>query len=153
MNRDFQLKLQAHLDGELPPRETKKVLHSLKTDPEARALQEELRLTKSLLHGNELAVTLNESREFYWSKIRREIERDDQREAPSASHRPLWLRWFVPLGALAFAILVAFSVKTSFLSPQKLSFAEEIETHLADMSSISFRSESEGISVVWVNSQ
>jgi anti-sigma factor RsiW len=154
MNRDFQLKLQAYLDGELPPQETERVLHSLTTDPEALALQEELKLTKSLLQGNELGVKLSESREFYWSKIRRVIERDNQGQASGAPQRPLWLRWFVPVGGLAlFAILVAFSVKTSSLSPRRLSFAQEIETHLADISSISFRSESEGISVVWVNSQ
>ena len=80
MNRDFQLKLQAYLDGELPPQETEKVIHSLRTDPEALALHEELKLTKSLLQGNELEIKLGESREFYWSKICREIGRDNQRK-------------------------------------------------------------------------
>jgi anti-sigma factor RsiW len=153
MNRDFQLKLQAYLDGELPPQETEKVIHSLRTDPEALALHEELKLTKSLLQGNELEIKLGESREFYWSKISREIGRDHQRKASGPWQRLFSWRWLVPAGGLALlAILAALSVKSNSLSLQKLASAQEIETHLEDMSLISFRSESEGMSVVWVNS-
>jgi anti-sigma factor RsiW len=155
MNRDFQLKLQAYLDGELFPQETEKVIHSLRTDPEALALHEELKLTKSLLQGNELEIKLGESREFYWSKICREIGRDNQRKGPGPLRRLLSWRWFVPVGGVValLAIFAALSVKNGSPSLQRLASAQETETHLEDMSLISFRSESEGISVVWLNSR
>jgi anti-sigma factor RsiW len=154
MNRDFQLKLQACLDGELPPQETEKVIHSLRTNPEALALHEELKLTKSLLQGNELEIKLGESREFYWSKICREIGRDSRRRGFGPLPRLSWLRWFVPAGGLTLLVILAvLSVRNSSLSLPRLASAQEIETHLEDMSLISFRSEAEGISVVWVNSR
>jgi hypothetical protein len=56
-------------------------------------------------------------------------------------------------GLAVLAVALFFSLKPGLLLPQRLAFAQEIETHLEDMSLISFRSESDGISVVWVNSR
>ena len=47
----------------------------LARDREAAALLEELRNTRAALAGFEAEVRLPESREFFWSKIEREIQR------------------------------------------------------------------------------
>ena len=71
MNAEFQLKLQAHLDGELSERESREIETALATDAEARALLAELRNTCGALAGFEAELKLPEERAFYWSKIRR----------------------------------------------------------------------------------
>src|SRR5258708_8407957 len=73
MDNDSQLKLQAYLDGELPEKEAKAVANWLAKDSEAVALFGELRNTRQALTGFEVGIALPESREFYWSKIAREI--------------------------------------------------------------------------------
>ena len=73
MNLEFELKLQALLDGELPEREAAEVEARVKADPQAQALLDELRMTTTALRGNELERALPETREFFWSKIERTI--------------------------------------------------------------------------------
>jgi len=75
INHEKELKLQAYLDGELPADEANAIADLLGRDAGAQALYQELRVAKSLLAGNELERTLSESREFYWSKIQRQIDR------------------------------------------------------------------------------
>ena len=116
------------------------------------------RATKSVLAGNEPEVAVPESREFYWSKIVREIARRESHAGrESAGVRPWWLRLVAPAGAVALlALVVSIALKsTSVLSPSwiALSEAHEIDTPLEETSSITFRSEAAGMTVVWVNSQ
>ena len=75
MKHELELKLQAHLDGELTGREATEIAALLEHDREAAALFGELRNIKTALTGNELEIKLPETREFYWSKIEREIAR------------------------------------------------------------------------------
>src|SRR6516164_8413381 len=103
MDYKAQLNLQAHLDGELPEGEAREVTNWLARDREAVALYGELRNTRQALVGHEVGVSLPESREFFWSKIEREIRR---LEPPETSARPApllsaWRRWLVPAGAVA----------------------------------------------------
>jgi len=67
------------------------------------ALFGELRNTRQALVGLEVGVTLPESREFFWSKIEREIYHQEQTEpAPRpASAFAAWRRFLVPAGAVA----------------------------------------------------
>ena len=69
------MRLQAYLDGELPDSEAREAASLLAQDAEARALLAELKNTSAAMAGFELDIKLPESREFYWSKIEREIER------------------------------------------------------------------------------
>src|SRR5512138_813224 len=85
-----QLKLQAYLDGELPEAEARRMTDRLAQDPEAAALLTELRQTTEAVAAFEKEVRLPESREFYWSKIQREIQRQAQ-PAPEAATLPDWL--------------------------------------------------------------
>jgi anti-sigma factor RsiW len=151
MNYHAQLQLQAYLDGELSPREARQVEQLLATDPEARQLMAELRLAKTILVENEPELELPESREFYWNKIQRDIERLDrevERTVQTAGFA--WKKFLAPLAAAA---MVVFGVAVAkFYAPEdetSWSFAE-VERVAEEASSVSFRSESEKVLVVWV---
>ena len=158
IDQNTALKLQAYLDGELPSGEARQAVDLLGKDPEAKALFEELKATKSLLAGNELAVTVPETRDFYWSKIAREIARQESGPArESVGARAWWLRLVAPAGAVALlALVVSIALKSTSVpsgSWVALSEAHEIDTPLEETSSITFRSEAAGMTVVWMNSQ
>jgi anti-sigma factor RsiW len=152
INQDTALKLQAFLDGELPSAEAQAVAELLTGNSEANALFEELRTTRSLLSGNELQFKVPESREFYWSKIARGIERQERPEAATAPRgTPWWVRFLVPvsaLAALAVAVLVWRPSQRGWIGVAE---GHEIETPLEETSSFTFRSESAGMTVVWVD--
>jgi anti-sigma factor RsiW len=84
MNRDLALKYQAFVDGELSDREARQLELTLQQDPEAKAVVAELRATKALLRENEPEMAVPESREFYWGKIQREIQRLEAEPATDA---------------------------------------------------------------------
>src|SRR5260221_7870771 len=91
MNQDRELRIQASLDAELSGRELAELERSLQTDDEAKALLNELRMTKSTLTANEPELKVPDTREFYWSQIKRQIE---SAEAAEVAARPsLWLPW------------------------------------------------------------
>ena len=120
----------------------------------AQALLTELTQTKTALAGNELSRTLEESREFYWSKIARQIEMETPASETELRRERTtsWWRWFVPLaGTAALAVVLAVTLKFGSRSQfAGLKNGDAFEAQHEDSSIISFRSESEGISVVWV---
>src|SRR5688572_20102616 len=105
MNPDQQLKIQAYLDGELSEREGKQVADLIANNSEARLLFGELQMMKTALADNEVEVKLPESREFFWSKIQRDIRAQEPVEvverAPSLSFFGWLQRYLVPIGAAA----------------------------------------------------
>jgi anti-sigma factor RsiW len=150
--------LQAYLDGELSPGETKAIADLLESDAGAQGLYQELKIARSLLAGNELERKLPESREFYWSKIQRQIDRAESTQAagltePAASR--WWTRFLAPASVLAvLAVFVVVALRSpegggTFLA---LDDSHEIETPLEETSSFSFRSEAAAMTVVWVDS-
>lgn len=154
MNVEAQLKLQAYLDDELSSEEARQVADWLAQDQEARALCEGLKTVKALVAGNEMEFKVSETREFYWSRIEREINRLTQAEAvePSASAAAWWLRWLVPLAGAAVLVALLFSAgRMNPFEPGSLASLQEIETPLAETSAISFHSQEVGITVVWVD--
>jgi anti-sigma factor RsiW len=153
MNKELQLRLQAYLDSEVSSSEARQVAALLSKDAEAQALYEELRQTKTLLAGNELEIKLPESREFYWSKIQREISRvpADER-SPARPQRAWWFRLLAPLSATAIVALGMIALTSHQTSPGFLS-RQEVETALEDTSAISFFSDQHKMTVVWVQSQ
>ena len=60
MKHELELKLQAHLDGELTGREAKEIAALRDHDREASALLGELQNTRIALAGNELEIKLAE---------------------------------------------------------------------------------------------
>ncbi len=148
MNVELGIKLQAHLDGELAGREAQEVAALLEGDAEAKALFAELQQTKSLLTGNEPEFRLPESREFFWSKIEREISRDETAPATSVSGWMVFLRrHFAALSTTAVAAALVMFLAVNWMSPAMF---EEIENPLDDSDSFSFRSESQQMTLVWI---
>ena len=151
MDDKAQLKLQAWLDGELPQSEAAEVAQWVAQDREAAALAEELRMTRGALAGFEAEVRLPESREFFWSKVEREIERLEQ--PGTSSTRESWLvrvrRFLVPASAVA-AVLTAGLMLTQWAGPPGGTATAATETTLADSGAFTYRDYSAGATLVWL---
>ena len=152
---DQQLGIQAWLDDELPEAERSAVCGFVHQNADAEALRKELRRVKDLLAGNEPVRVIAESRDFYWSGIIRGIEREEIGDSfHGERERPWWQRLLTPAGALgAFALLIGMIVlrDPARANPEVvLAVGHEIETPLEETTSFSFRSEEQGMTVVWV---
>ena len=161
MNTELMLKLQSWVDGELPDSEAARVAEFVRTDKEASALAEELKMTRGFLAGNEPEAKLGESREFYWSKIERGIERAGA-TAPGRETLP-WLlalrRFLVPASGFALvAFLTVVSIGVFNRNPgagsaavdsHSRSLVEE-QTLSEHVDTISYRPKSENMFVVYI---
>jgi len=114
MTHEQQLKLQAHLDRQLSEAEAREVTKWLAADPQAAALYAELKNTRAALVGGEAGIKLPETREFYWSRIAREIgrlERLEPSRGPALAEADTWFarlrRFVVPAGAMAGLAIAA----------------------------------------------
>ncbi len=93
MNHDFELKLQAYLDGELSAREAAEVEVRAGAGCGRRSrLLTELRNTKAAMSIGEAELKLPETREFFWSKIERQIERRTA-DGPAPPENLSWFGW------------------------------------------------------------
>ncbi len=150
MNDDSLLKLQAYLDGELPAGERQAVADRLASDAEARGLLKELERTRRALRESEVPRAVPESREFFWSKIEREICRQEA-AAARASRRaaaPWWKRWLIPAAGLAALTLVLSVAEHRWTGPRQPGV---VETTLADSGALTYRDVKEGITLVWLS--
>jgi hypothetical protein len=153
MNEELQLKIQAWVDGELSGWQARGVAKLVERDAEAKALAAELRQTKAALTGNETSVAVPELREFYFNKIRLQIEREEaagqKRVAPAPSFDPLAIfrRLALPLAGLAVACAVAMLSVNQFSAPATI---DEVSTTSDEMSALTFRDQSAGMTVVWL---
>ena len=156
MNEDQLLQLQAWVDGELPDREARRIAEFVHTNPDAQQVVSELKMTKSFLTGNEPEMPLPEAREFYWSKIQREIERLEP--AVAAGHPAVvpwfaaWRRYLAPLSGLA---LIAFMSVLSLnlfhrAEEDSLQHLVEVENLSEHVGSISYKSQSENMFIVYL---
>lgn len=148
-NNEAQLRLQAYLDDELPEGERRAVEAWLTRDPEAAALLTELRQTSAAFASFEGELKLPESREFFWSKIEREIGRQVRRE--SAVGRPSWVtawrRFLVPISGLAaLALVLVASLQMSTSQPMR---PLELEMTLPNSNATTYRDETQRMTLVW----
>lgn len=154
MNPDQQFKLQAYLDHELSSAESERVAEWIAKNDTAQALFEELRQTKSLLMVNEPERKLPESRDFYWSKIRRGLEAQPaERPAGGFWEWPSWVRVAIPGAAVAVGLLVAFLVSTQDpgRTEELAESFHEIESPLGEANAITFHSHEARMTVVWID--
>jgi anti-sigma factor RsiW len=154
MDDKTQLKLQAWLDGELPEAEAREAAAWVARDREGAALAEELRNTRQALAGFEADVRLPESREFYWSKIAREIERLEApppKAAPQGSPWAVFLRWLVPVSAVAMVVVGGLVFTHPAAPPVSRTTGAVVETALADAGVFTYRDFSAGTTLVWVS--
>ena len=155
MNLEQQLKLQAWVDGELPEAEARQVAALVDERNDARELAGELRVTKSFLFGNEPEAKLPESGDFYWSKIQHAIEREEKAaaRAPSASWTFAWRRLMAPLSGvalIAFLSILSLNVFQRQSVDDGAKYLVEVENLSEDIGSISYRSQSENMFVVYL---
>lgn len=152
ISEELQIKLQAWLDGELSPTDAAEMQALAARDPDARALVEELRHTVAALSTHEAVLKVPETREFYWSKIQREINRQ-QAAAESAPQKSLtWFAWlqrhFLPVSAVA---LVACLLGIYEIPGRQMAGQDgEIELASADVGSYTYRDQSEQMTMVWL---
>ena len=155
MNAERELELQAYVDGELSAWRASRVRRQIAADPEAQRLVAELAMTKSFLAGNETERPLAENGEFYWSRIRQGILRADQAEEVSGGVTVVsWRRVLAPLAGVALAVLLAivgFNWNSSNTIESAIADVAEVENLSENTDSLSFRSASENMFVVWVH--
>lgn len=145
------LDLQAYVDGELSEDRRRQVEAALPADADARELVEGLRHLSTLLRTHEPATAVPASREFYWSQIRRRIEAESVQSStsPATSAALGWLRWLIPaLGVATVVVVVSTRSPSSELALAGGAGSGDIT--LADVSSTVFRSESDGVTVHWI---
>ena len=152
MTEEQQLKVQAFLDGELPESDSRDVAAWIAQDVDAAALLGELKNTRNALKGFVPEIKLPESREFYWSKIKREIERatPEPVAAPKASLFAWFRRALMPLGAVAALALVAIVTFHSFTGgsqPHPMS----ANVMLGDPGAFTYRDDAQDMTVVWLS--
>ena len=147
MNHELELKLQAWVDGQLPVHEADAVARLIETDTAARAALTELKNTRAALAGYEDGIKVPESREFYWSKIAREIERQQPRQQPTADS---WFHHFrrllIPAGAVAALLLFGmFASRTTSQDNQPY----DLSNLVADSDAFAFTDEESGTTLIW----
>ncbi|MDQ6633058.1 MAG: hypothetical protein M3Y82_15100 [Verrucomicrobiota bacterium] len=150
-----ELKIQACLDGELSAREARQITERLSSENEARELFAELQFTKTALAGNELELKLPETRDFYWSKIQRQIEQEGRLQN-SRESKPFFYgrrKFFLPLAGAAALVSALVSV-SHFTHPLRAAtyVPGAVET-FADMAASTFRSQSEKMTIVWLENR
>jgi anti-sigma factor RsiW len=151
MNADLELKLQAYLDGELPATEAREMAELISQDKDSQRLLSELKDLSSTLRSNEPAVSLPVTGEFYWAQIERQIASPSLAKAQARQPVYSWIKWLFPLGISALLVLGFFRLGPGHHHGTII--ADEIETQLPDASFFSFRSQVDGISVVWVDTE
>jgi anti-sigma factor RsiW len=147
MKHDLELKVQAWLDGELPDDEARQLGEWIARDPEAAALAAELGCIRQAMTRQETAVTLDESREFYWSKIHRQIQREAGVARPIAL--PWYARWRKYMGPLAGVAALGCVLLLTVTRSGSSAF-DEISSTGEGMEAVTFHDQSAQMTVVWL---
>ena len=107
MKQEDRLNIQAWLDGEVAPQKAAQIAAQVETNTTAKAVAEELKAMESSLKIGEKSVYLDETRDFYWGQIERQINAEEPMPAAvehprlvSEGSRSL-MRWLIPVGSLA----------------------------------------------------
>jgi anti-sigma factor RsiW len=148
---EMTLDLQAFADGELDAARRPEIERVLASDAEAKQMVAGLRQISELVRAHEPQASVPASREFYWSQIQRRIEaaqRTAERPVEPASSALGWLRWLVPaLGAATVAVVVSLRPGRQETPIQ----TAMVEGAQSEASSVVFRSESDGVTIHWIN--
>jgi len=152
MSTEQQLKLQAFLDGELPDGEAREVAALIARDAEAARLHAELKNTRLALKGSEPGMVLPESREFFWSKIQREIERTAPvvKPEPQVSIFSMLRRLLVPMVSVAALVIIGVIAAKQFSSTADAATVGTV-TELADAGAVTYHNYETGTTLVWLS--
>lgn len=146
MKHDLQLKIQAWVDGELSPREARRISELAARDAEAGQLAAALGAVKRSLELCE-APALPEAREFYWSKIERQIRAEERNgRAVAAASGVSWRRWLMPFAGAAALVCAGLIVHQEMRPPNFDDFSGDSD----GMDAVTFHDQSAGMTVVWL---
>jgi hypothetical protein len=147
MKQDLQLKVQAWLDGELPDQEARRIAEWIARDAEASALAAELGCVKQAMFRNEAAAASGESREFYWSKIERQIQREaGLRRGDATPWYARWRRYLAPaVGVAGLACVLVIAIRQA--APPSF---DEISSTIEGMEAVTFHDQSSQMTFVWL---
>jgi anti-sigma factor RsiW len=151
MNYEEQLKLQSFLDGELPESDARDVAAWVARDKQAASLLAELRHTREAVAGFENGIRLPESREFYWSKIQREINRLEPAPLRPPPPFSLWAylrRLAVPATALALVAIAGFVASRGLHGGSGIGVTE---VSVSDAEALTYRDYAAGTTLVWLS--
>ena len=154
---ELQFKLQAWLDGELTAAEVAQVEALLASHAEARALHAELKATRDALRGNEPQAALPVAHDFYFSQIQRAITQAEAAEPRKGTPATwAWLptlrRALMPLSGFAAIAIIAVGI-VKFAGDDPARHYVEIESVSEEVTTTSFRAQSENMFVVWVSNR
>ena len=153
MNEELQIKVQAFLDGELSEAEAREIGSLIASDADVAALHKELKHTRAALAGFERRILVPETREFYWSKIEREIERTEAAQERPAAAEPVSIfhllrRALVPVAAVA---ALAVAVFITLRPGQPVAVTGGMEVAAVDSGSMTYRNDESGATLVWLS--
>lgn len=168
MNEELAIQIQAYLDEELSSEAKLHLLARLEKDPEARQLCDALKAEQAMLKQvGEKEYELPVAHSYFWKGISEEIEPrkpqvDSQTERQPSGGIQRLFSWLIPVGATACIALVMFQkgylndvidgIKSSGIkAARRAPSFHEIDSQQQNAGFISFRSESEGVSVVWIS--
>jgi hypothetical protein len=164
MNEQLAMRIQAYLDGELSKKASDHLFAEIRNDSEAEVLFNELQAEHKLLSDlEEPEISLPVAHIYFWQGIAKGIEPEIKRNIPEHKliklfFRPRWLSWLIPVGAACLVVLavqqVFFGVRLPLVqnpSPRHAPSFHEVDSRQQHAGFISFRSESEGVSVVWIS--
>jgi anti-sigma factor RsiW len=152
MKHELEVRIQAWLDGEVSDREGARIAEWVARDAEAGALAAELRTVRKAMADNELIVPLPETRQFHWSKIERQI----QREALPPHRSPFsWLAGWRRFRIALAGVTVLTCVLTLTVRQMHRPTFDEISATGEGMEAVTFHDQSAEMTVVWLqdNSQ
>ncbi len=157
MKHETELQIQAWIDGQLTPAEAGVVAEMVASDAAARAVADELRMVHAAVAGNETPRQVPDIRAYYWAQIAEKIKAEEPQVAHEARPTRLgdlvsrWLGRWAPLAAAAG--VVAMTAILLQLPEGRRSFpgVAYVESPQEEVSTFTFRSEAEGMTVVWLN--
>jgi anti-sigma factor RsiW len=147
MKHELELKVQAWLDGELPDHEARRMGEWIARDSEAAALAAELGCVKQAMFRQEATGTLGESREFYWSKIQGQIQR--QASVRRNDGLPWYARWRKYMAPLAGVATLACLLVVAVVRNGSPAF-DEISSTGEGMEAVTFHDQAAQMTVVWL---
>ena len=168
MNEELAIQIQAYLDGELSAEAKLQLLAQLENNSETRQLCDSLKAEQDLLRQTgEMDHEMPVAHSYFWKGISDEIQphKSQNVQKPlnqTAGYFQRWLSWLVPVGVTACIAIVV--IQNGFLddvingikstgkkAARRAPSFHEIDSQQQNAGIISFRSESEGVSVVWIS--
>jgi len=150
IDHETQLKIQAFLDGELAETEAREIAALIAKDRAAAALHTELKNTSRAIATEQgMPLPQAESREFYWSKIKRDIARLEPPRAVAPPAPTVWEvinRLLKPVAAVAAVVVLGTIL---FQQAGAQAGGSDVLIASADTDAITFRDDSNGTTYVW----